>query len=125
MVVALITFYAQCLRSCGFVKVVNSKLLATLVASVELLELLLGFAFAGKGKERYGGTEFGDSDLIEKRKIEVVCVRSASHLQLLPCCIPFNLGIVRATQLQTSAPQDVGPLSPCANKPCMSRVIGG
>jgi hypothetical protein len=30
---------------------------------------------AGRGKERYGGAEFGESDLIEKRKIEVVCTR--------------------------------------------------
>jgi hypothetical protein len=27
------------------------------------------------GKERYGGAEFGENDLIEKRRLDVVCVR--------------------------------------------------
>lgn len=30
------------------------------------------------GKERYGGTEFGGSDLIEKKKLEIVCIRCAT-----------------------------------------------
>ena len=26
-------------------------------------------------RERYAGTEFSDTDLVEKRKIDVVCIR--------------------------------------------------
>eukprot|EP01025_Chloroclados_australasicus_P042095 TRINITY_DN4483_c0_g2_i3.p1 TRINITY_DN4483_c0_g2~~TRINITY_DN4483_c0_g2_i3.p1 ORF type:complete len:236 (+),score=13.94 TRINITY_DN4483_c0_g2_i3:106-708(+) len=33
-----------------------------------------GIGFQG-GKERYAGTEFGESDLIAKKKIEIVCIR--------------------------------------------------
>lgn len=35
------------------------------------------------GKERYGGTEFGGSDLIEKKKLDVVCER-CGHTRLEP-----------------------------------------
>lgn len=29
------------------------------------------------GKERYGGSEFGENDLIQKKKLDIVCVRYA------------------------------------------------
>ena len=32
------------------------------------------------GKERYGGTEFGKDDLIEKRQIDIICTRCASTI---------------------------------------------
>jgi len=35
---------------------------------------IAGIGFQG-GKERYGGAEFGENDLIEKKKVEVIVVR--------------------------------------------------
>lgn len=37
------------------------------------------------GKERYGGSEFGENDLIQKKKLDIVCVR----------CFPFVLAVQR------------------------------
>jgi hypothetical protein len=43
----------------------------------------------GAGKERYGGTEFGEQELIEKKKLDVVCIRYG--LQLYSIRMPVQV----------------------------------
>eukprot|EP00892_Ulva_mutabilis_P008072 jgi/Ulvmu1/5637/UM023_0177.1 len=54
----------------GVIKALNSQGIRGLTVSD-----VAGIGFQG-GKERYGGTEFGGSDLIEKKKLDIVCERT-------------------------------------------------
>jgi len=44
-----------------------------------------GAGVQGGSAERYAGTEFGESNLVEKHCIEVVCVRD--QVQVWPDCL--------------------------------------
>lgn len=46
------------------------------------------------GKERYGGSEFGENDLIQKKKLDIVCVRC------FPRSLAMKLAPARANSVQ-------------------------
>lgn len=57
-------------------KVVWAKICITLQSSIGLFSLqhLKSFFYAGN-RERYGGHEFGEADLVDKTKLDIVCER--------------------------------------------------